>query len=57
MNRGVRCEAIFQDDQDRLLLLDTLAKACQKTDWHIHAWCPMHNHFHLVTKTPRDNLV
>src|SRR6266496_3430127 len=53
MNRGDRREPIFNDDKDRLLFLDTLAEACQKTDWQIHAWCLMNNHFHLVTETPR----
>jgi REP element-mobilizing transposase RayT len=57
MNRGDRREAIFNDDQDRLLFLETLGEACEKTDWQIHAWCLMHNHFHLVTETPRGNLV
>jgi putative transposase len=57
MNRGDRREAIFHNDQDRLLFLDTLAEACEKTDWQIHAWCLMNNHFHLVTETPRGNLV
>ena len=33
MNRGDRREAIFIDDQDRVLFLDTLAEACEKTDW------------------------
>jgi REP element-mobilizing transposase RayT len=36
--------------------LDTLAEASEKTDWQIHAWCLMNNHFHLVTETPRANL-
>jgi REP element-mobilizing transposase RayT len=57
MNRGDRREPIFNDDQDRLLFLDTLAEACEKTDWQIQAWCLMSNHFHLVTETPRANLV
>jgi REP element-mobilizing transposase RayT len=55
MNRGDRREAIFSDDQDRQLFLDTLAEACEKTDWQIHAWCLMGNHFHLVNETPRAN--
>lgn len=32
MNRGDRRQAIFHDDKDRLLFLDTLAETCQKTD-------------------------
>ena len=57
MNRGDRREPIYADDQDRLLFLDTLAEACEKTDWQVHAWCLMSNHFHLVSETPRGNLV
>src|SRR5204863_16214 len=57
MNRGDRREPIFHNDKDRLLFLDTLAEACQKTDWQIHAWCLMNNHFHLVSEIPRANLV
>lgn len=57
MNRGDRREAIFSDDQDRHCFLETLAEACQKTDWQVHAWCLMHNRFHLVVETPRANLV
>ncbi len=41
MNRGDRREPIFNDDQDRLLFLETLGEACEKTDWQIHAWCLM----------------
>jgi REP element-mobilizing transposase RayT len=57
MNRGDRREPIFNDDEDRLLFLHTLGEACEKTDWQIHAFCLMNNHFHLVTETPRGNLV
>jgi REP element-mobilizing transposase RayT len=57
MGRGDRREPIYGDDQDRLLFLDTLAEACEKTDWQVHAWCLMSNHFHLVSETPRGNLV
>jgi REP element-mobilizing transposase RayT len=57
MNRGDRREPIFNDDNDRLLFLETLGEACQKTAWQVHAWCLMSNHFHLVTETPRANLV
>jgi hypothetical protein len=37
MNRGDRREPIYADDQDRLLFLDTLAEACEKTDWQVAA--------------------
>ncbi len=57
MNRGDRREPIFRDDGDRLLFLETLGQACGKTDWQVHAWCLMLNHFHLVIETPKANLV
>jgi REP element-mobilizing transposase RayT len=57
MNRGDRREAIFKDDQDRKLFLQTLGEACEKTGWHLQAWCLMPNHFHLVIETPQANLV
>src|ERR1700674_1024873 len=57
MNRGDQRENIFRDDQDREQFLKTLGEACVKTDWQIHAWCLMSNHFHLIVETPKANLV
>src|SRR6266511_2175352 len=57
MSRGDRREPIFRDDEDRKLFLATLGECCGKTDWQVHAWCLMPNHFHLVVETPRGNLV
>jgi REP-associated tyrosine transposase len=34
-----------------------LGEACAKTDWQIHTYCLMNNHFHLVAGTPEANLV
>lgn len=57
MDRGDRQENIFINDVDRHDLLKTLAEACEKTDWQVHAYCLMRNHFHLVLETPNANLV
>jgi len=57
LNRGDRREDIFRDEFDYQRFLATLAEACQKTDWQIHAYCLMRNHFHLVIETPEPNLV
>src|SRR5258706_1740642 len=57
MIRGERGETIFADEPDRKRFLDTLGQACAKTGWHIHAYCLMPNHFHLVVETPQPNLV
>jgi putative transposase len=57
MNRGNQRQNIFRSNNDRFLLLKTLSEACAKTDWQIHAYCLMRNHFHLVVETPKPNLV
>ena len=57
MNRGDHREDIFYNNTDRKLFLETLAEACAKTDWQVHAWCLMSNHFHLIVETPKANLV
>jgi len=57
MSRGDRREDIFVDDVDRQDFLKTLAEACQKTGFQVHAYCLMRNHFHLVVETPQANLV
>src|SRR5437899_2307065 len=57
MSRGNRRQDIFLDDLDRHDFLKTLAEACQKTAWEVHAFCLMSNHYHLVLETPNGNLV
>ena len=57
MNRGDQREDIFRDDDDRQKFLFTLGETCTKTEWQVHAYCLMRNHFHLVLETPQPNLV
>ncbi len=57
MNRGDQREDIFADDDDRRRFRSTLEEACTKTEWQVHAYCLMRNHFHLVVETPQANLV
>ena len=57
INRGDQREDIFKDDADRERFVGTLAEACRKTEWQVHANCLMRNHFHLVIETPQPNLV
>ena len=56
LNRGDQREDIFLDDEDRQKFLATLEQACRKTEWQLHAYCLMRNHFHLVIETPSANL-
>lgn len=57
INRGDRREPIFEDAADRREFLRALSEACSKTDWQVHAYVLMPNHFHLVLETPNGNLV
>jgi len=57
MSRGDHQERVFLGKSDRELFLRTLGEACAKTDWQVHSWCLMSNHFHLVVETPKANLV
>ena len=57
MNRGDRRAAIFRGEADYHLFLQTLAEACKKAGWQVHAYCLMPNHFHLVLETPQPTLV
>lgn len=57
MSRGNQGNAIFRDDDDRRLFLDTLEEACGRTGWRIHAYVLMGNHYHALLETPEANLV
>ncbi|MDF7801646.1 transposase [Pontiellaceae bacterium B1224] len=57
MSRGNRGDAIFLDDKDREVFLDTLDEACGRCGWRIHAFVLMGNHYHLLLETPEANLV
>lgn len=54
--RGNRRESIYQDDDDRQIFLSILGQTCRHCNWHIHAYCLMSNHYHLVIETPEANL-
>ena len=53
ISRGDRREEIVREDADQRLFVDMLGEVCVKTDWQVHAWCLLNNHFHLVCETPR----
>lgn len=57
MSRGNRMEAVFRDNKDHEIFLDTLGEACAKTGWLVHAFVLMGNHYHLLLETPNSNLV
>lgn len=55
-SRGDGQKAIYRDDQDRRGYLSVLAEVCQRFNWHVHAYCLMDNHYHLLVETPDGNL-
>ena len=55
-SRGNERKAIFRDDQDRKIFLDTLADVALRYNWFCHAYCLMDNHYHLLIDTPDGNL-
>ena len=57
MCRGDRREAIFQDDDDRRLMVETLAETCERAGFVIHSYVLMPNHYHFLVETPEANLV
>jgi REP element-mobilizing transposase RayT len=57
MARGNQGRRIYADDSDRKEWLETLAEACAKTGWRIHAFVLLANHYHLLVETTEANLV
>jgi REP element-mobilizing transposase RayT len=57
MSRGNRGDAIFLNEKDCEVFLDTLDEACSRTGWQVHAFVLMGNHYHLLLETPEANLV
>jgi len=56
MARGNRRLQIFEDDDDRRLLLKTIERMVDRYSVRCLAYCLMSNHYHLVLETPRANL-
>jgi len=55
-SRGNERKAIFKDDSDREMFLNTVAEVTERFHWICHAYCLMDNHYHLVIETPDGNL-
>lgn len=55
-SRGDKQAAIYLDDTDRLVWLQTLANVCQHFDFSVHSFCQMRNHYHLMLETNAGGL-
>jgi putative transposase len=54
--RGNEKKAVYKDDVDRTIFLDTLFQVNKRYNWLCHAYCLMNNHYHLIVETPEGNL-
>ena len=54
--RGVNREVIYLDDEDRERYLALLGQVVERHEWRCLAFCLMHNHVHLLVKTPEPCL-
>lgn len=56
MNRGAGRKKIFQNNFHRMIFLELLEECHRMYNIHIHAYCLMDNHYHLLVLTPDANL-
>ena len=47
---------MFRDDVDRKQFLAVLGDVVARFGWVCHAYCLLHNHYHLLIETPEGNL-
>jgi REP element-mobilizing transposase RayT len=57
LNRGNYRAQVFGDEKTRAAFEECLFEACQKSNWLLHAFVIMSNHYHLAIETPDGNLV
>ena len=57
MARGNRLERIVRPDEDGEIFEETLKEVVGRTGWRVYAYALIGNHYHLVFKKPKANLV
>ncbi len=57
INRGNYRQDLFIDEGAQRSFEKCLFEACEKCGWILEGYCVLTNHFHLVIRTPRGNLV
>lgn len=57
INRGNYRKDLFLNEGAHQSFEGCLFEACEKCGWVLEGFCVMTNHFHLVIRTPRGNLV
>jgi putative transposase len=54
MLRGINRQTIFEDEEDKLRLLETIEKYKEKSKFKIYGYCLMDNHVHLLIKETEE---
>ena len=54
--RGINRQKIFNDNEDKKRLLETLLRYKEKSKYQIYAYCLMDNHIHLLLKEGEEPL-
>lgn len=47
---------VFDQPYQKLRVLDLVAETAESLDWDLYAWCIMGNHYHLLVRTPENDL-
>jgi REP element-mobilizing transposase RayT len=55
-SRGNQGNAIFTDNRDRKMFLDTVGEMAERFDAEVFAYVLMSNHYHLLLRTPHANI-
>lgn len=56
MLRGINRQTIFEDDEDKLRLLETMKRFKNISEVEIYAYCLMDNHVHLLIKETQETV-
>jgi REP element-mobilizing transposase RayT len=57
LNRGNYRYDVFADDSTKRSFEICLFEACERSNWILHAFIVMRNHYHLALETPDANLI
>ena len=57
INRGNYRRDVFETGSTAQAFEQCLYEACEQSQWQVHAYTLMRNHYHLAVATPRGNLV
>ena len=54
MVRGINRQSLFEDDEDRQRLIQTIGVYKSISDYDLYGYCLMNNHIHLLMRETRE---